>query len=66
MTKEVVHEALRLLNKRDMLQKQRRAELWREIAIGLEDLDNGRGIRQDKESTKAVFEEIKREGRKAL
>lgn len=66
MPKEVMHEALRLLNERDTLQKQRRAELRCEIAIGLEDLDNGRGVRYDKESTKAIFEEIKWEGRKAL
>ena len=41
---EVVREALRLLNDRDTIQQQRLSELKREIAIGLEDLNQGKTI----------------------
>ncbi len=65
-TSEVVREALRLLSERDMLQERRWAELRREIAVGLDDLDHGRVIRCNEQSSKAMFEEIKRKGREAL
>ena len=38
---EVVREALRLLNDRDSIQQQRLAELKREIAVGLDQLNRG-------------------------
>jgi antitoxin ParD1/3/4 len=41
---EVVREALRLLNDRDTLQQQRLAELKRDIAVGLDDLERGRVV----------------------
>ncbi len=41
---EVVREALRLLRERDQIQQQRLAELRREVAVGLEQLDRGERI----------------------
>lgn len=41
---EVVREALRLLNDRDTIQQQRIAKLKREIALGLDDLTQGRTV----------------------
>ena len=52
---EVVREALRLLNDRDTIQAQRLAELKREIAVGMEDLEQGRTV-----PGKQVFEELRR------
>lgn len=52
---EVVREALRLLNDRDTLQKQRMAELRQEVSVGLEDLKQGRSV-----PGKQVFSELKR------
>jgi antitoxin ParD1/3/4 len=63
---EVVREALRLLNDRDTIQQQRLAEMRREIAFGLDQLNRGEGIAHDDESLKAMFDEIKREGRKLI
>lgn len=63
---EVVREALRLLNDRDTIQQQRLVEMRREIAVGLDQLNRGDGIAHDEESLKALFEEIKQEGRKVI
>ncbi len=63
---EVVREALRLLNDRDTIQQQRLSELRREIAVGLDELNRGEGIAYDEQSLAAMFEEVKREGRKTL
>ena len=63
---EVVREALRLVNDRDIFQQQRLAKLRREIDVGLDDLEHGGVVRHNKQSLKAVFEKIKQEGRKAL
>lgn len=63
---EVVREALRLLNDRDTIQQPRMAELKREIAVGLDQLNRGEGIRYDEQSLTAMFDGIKLEGRKRL
>jgi antitoxin ParD1/3/4 len=63
---EVVREALRLLNDRDTIQQQRMAELKREIAIGLDQLNRGEGIAYNEQSLRAMFDEIKQDGRKNL
>ena len=41
---EVVREALRLFKERDAYQQQRLADLKREIAVGLEDVKQGRMV----------------------
>lgn len=51
---EVVREALRLMRERDELQRQRLAELKREIAVGLEQLDRGESVPGEQ-----VFEELR-------
>jgi antitoxin ParD1/3/4 len=56
---EVVREALRLLRERDRVREMRRAELRREIELGLEDSRRGDVAELD-------IEEIKAEGRKKL
>lgn len=63
---EVVREALRLLRERDQIQQQRLAELKREIAIGLEQLDRGESTTYDDQSLKDFFDEIKVQGRQRL
>lgn len=50
---EVVREALRLFKERDAYQQQRLADLKREIAVGLEDLKQGRVVPGEQ-----VFEEL--------
>ncbi len=51
---EVVREALRLLNDRDTIQQQRLAELKREVAVGLEELRQGKSAPGEQ-----VFEELR-------
>jgi antitoxin ParD1/3/4 len=63
---EVVREALRLLEDQDRLREMRIAELRKEIAIGLEQLDRGEYVEYDEASLKRRFDEIKAEGRKRL
>lgn len=63
---EVVREALRLLRERDQIQQQRLAELRREIAVGLEQLDRGESTTYDEQSLKDFFEQIKTQGRQRL
>ncbi len=63
---EVVREALRLLNDRDSVQQQRLAELRREIAVGLDQLNRGEGITYDGLSLKSAFEDVKAQGRQKL
>lgn len=52
---EVIREALRLLNDRDTLQKQRMDELRQEVSIGLEELKQGKSVPGEQ-----VFEELRR------
>ncbi len=69
----VVHEAQAF---QDMIDRLQRAEeelralkletLRREIAIGIEQLENGQYTEYDEESLPAFFEEIKERGRKRL
>jgi len=56
---EVVREALRLFEDRELIRETRLEELRREIALGLEDLEHGRTSIFDPEKVKA-------EGRKRL
>lgn len=63
---EVVREALRLLQERDRLRELRRAELKKEIQIGLDELDRGEGITLNEELIPDFFESIKRRGRERL
>lgn len=63
---EVVREALRLLREQDLLRQIRLEELRREIAVGLEDAEQGHVHVYDAESLKVMFENIKSEGRKRL
>jgi antitoxin ParD1/3/4 len=56
---EVVREALRLLVEREQLQQLRAAELRREIAIGLSELEDGRSRPFDN----SVVLDIKKKGR---
>ena len=56
---EVVREALRLLVEREQLQQLRAAELRREIAIGLSELEDGRSRLFDN----SVVFDIKKKGR---
>jgi antitoxin ParD1/3/4 len=50
---EVIHEALRLLQERDELQRHRQEELRREIAVGLAEADQGALAPLDIEVVKA-------------
>lgn len=63
---EVVREALRLLRERDQIQHQRLAELRREIAVGLEQLDRGESTTYNDKTLKEFFDEIKTKGRQLL
>ena len=56
---EVVREALRLLNERDSLQDMKREALRKDIAQGIDSLNNGEGELLD-------IEAIKAKGRQAL
>jgi antitoxin ParD1/3/4 len=51
---EIVSEALRLLEERDHIRQVQRAELQRQIAIGVEQLDRGEVI-----PAEHVFEELR-------
>lgn len=59
---EVIREGLRLLKQQDELRNLRLEQLRREIAVGIEQLDNGEGITFD--SASALLEHVKTEGRK--
>jgi len=56
---EVVREALRLLHEREQLHEMRVAELRRELAIGLSQLEEGRA----KPFDDSALQDIKRKGR---
>lgn len=59
---EVIREGLRLLKQQDDLRLLRLEQLKREIAVGIEQLDNGEG--KTFESASALANHIKVEGRK--
>ena len=59
---EVVREALRLLREQDEMKQRRLAELRQQIAIGLEQLRQGRSKPLDEN----LMEEIKKRGQKRL
>nr|MDQ2687823.1 type II toxin-antitoxin system Phd/YefM family antitoxin [Armatimonadota bacterium] len=58
--------ALRLLRERDQIQQQRLAELRREVAIGLEQLERGESTAYNDETLKEFFDGIKSKGRQLL
>ena len=59
---EVVRDGLRLLREREQLRQIRIAELRKELAIGLEQLERGECTVMNENT----FEEIKAEGRRRL
>lgn len=59
---EVIHEGLRLLKENDELRQRQLEELRREIALGLEDFEQGRFSTFNEET----LAEIQAEGRKRL
>jgi antitoxin ParD1/3/4 len=61
---EVVREALKLLKEQDTLRQMRLEELRKEVALGVEQMDQGKFSTYD--SSKALADEIKAEGRKRL
>jgi antitoxin ParD1/3/4 len=63
---EVLRDALRLLEERDILREHRLQELRREIAVGLHAAEQGRVQVFDDESLRVQFEEIKARGRARL
>ncbi|HLA94953.1 MAG TPA: type II toxin-antitoxin system ParD family antitoxin [Pyrinomonadaceae bacterium] len=64
---EVIRESLRLLDQKDRTIESRRAELMKELEIGLADLKAGRvRVIETKEDYKKLSDEIKIEGRKRL
>ncbi len=63
---EVIREALRLLEDRDMLRSMRLEELRKQIAIGIDQADRGEYVEYDETSLAGMVERIKTEGRKRL
>lgn len=63
---EVIREALRLLEDRDMLRSMRLEELRKQIAIGIDQADRGEYAEYDETSLAGMAERIKTEGRKRL
>lgn len=64
---EVVREGLRLLRERDQLRELRLAELRREIAIGIEQVDRGDVIRCDTdEDLRQLLNGVRARGRQLL
>ncbi len=61
---EVVCEALMLLKEQDTLKQMRLEELRKEVALGVEQMERGEFSTYD--SSKALADEIKAEGRKRL
>ena len=56
---EVIREALRLLREKEQIRDLRIEELRKRIALGIEDLDEGRSANFDE----SVLEEVKARGR---
>jgi len=61
---EVIREALRLLDEYDRVRALRLADLRREIAIGIEQLERGESKAYDDSSLAKLAEDIKASGRK--
>ena len=62
---EVIREALRLLNEHDSLRKIQHEELRREIAVGMEDIKQGRVAPLDIDAIKAKGRKLLSQRRKA-
>lgn len=60
--RDVIGDALLLLEERDRLQEKRHAELRREIALGVEELERGEGEPLDVEAIKRRGRELRRQG----
>ncbi len=63
---EVVRESLRLLEQRDRMRQAQAAELRKEVARGLRQLETGRYTEYDDVSLAQRFKDIKAEGRRRL
>jgi len=63
---EVVREALRLLNEHDRFRQRRLAEVRKEIAIGIKQLDRGEYAEDDERGLRGLVEDISRRGRQKL
>lgn len=61
---EVVREALRLLEEYDRVRTMRLAELRRDIAVGVDQLERGQTTQHDNASLEALAKRIKDSGRK--
>lgn len=59
---EVIREGLRLLKQQDELKLLRLEQLKREIEVGIEQLDGGKG--KTFESASALIDQVKAEGRR--
>ena len=62
---EVIREALRLLNEHDALRKIQHEELRREIAVGMEEIKQGKVAHLDIEAIKAKGRKLLAQRRKA-
>jgi len=62
---EVIREALRLLNEHDALRQIQHDELRREIAVGMEDIKQGKVAPLDMEAIKAKGRKLLAHRRKA-
>jgi antitoxin ParD1/3/4 len=63
---EVVHEALRLLEERDLLRQTHPDELRKEIAIGIEQMERGEYTTYEEGSLNTLIDRVTTEGRKIL
>ena len=63
---EVVRDALRALEDREQDREQRLADLRKEVAIGLNDIKEGRYKTYTDATLKDLIEDVKREGRRRL
>jgi antitoxin ParD1/3/4 len=63
---EVIREGLRLLKENDNLQKIRFDALRKEIAIGIEDIEQGKYKVYDARDLNALLDEVKANGRKKM
>jgi antitoxin ParD1/3/4 len=63
---EVVREGLRLLKEQDEVRQLRLKELRKEIAVGIEDIEQGRYTEYDEAGLEGLVEEVKNEGRNKM
>lgn len=63
---EVIRDALRLLEERDVLRQAKLEALKKEIQKGIEQLDRGEATDLNESELRALMDRIKSEGRKKL